>query len=101
MNNIICGDAYLLDGQSNTVADNKGGKHGMFKSEWIRSFGGMGGGSQQGFGNAVASSASGDAYRIGYWGVALADLLGNRPQDPHLHDQRRRRRHPDRPAPAE
>ena len=73
--NLICGDAYLLDGQSNTVADNKGGKHGLFKSEWIRSFGGMGGGSQQGWGNAVASSADGDAYRIGYWGVALADRL--------------------------
>ncbi len=75
VNNLICGDAYLLDGQSNTVADNKGGKHGLFQSEWIRSFGGMSGGSQQGWGNAVASSASGDAYRIGYWGVALADRL--------------------------
>ncbi|MEI6606685.1 MAG: DUF2341 domain-containing protein [Verrucomicrobiota bacterium] len=75
VNNIICGDAYLLDGQSNTVADNKAGKHGRFKSEWIRSFGGMSGGSQQGWGNAVASSADGDAYRIGYWGVALADRL--------------------------
>ena len=75
VNNLICGDAYLLDGQSNTVADNKAGKHGMFTSEWIRSFGGMSGGSQQGWGNAVASSASGDAYRIGYWGVALADRL--------------------------
>jgi hypothetical protein len=75
VNNVICGDAYLLDGQSNTVADNKAGPHGMFKSEWIRSFGGMSGGSQQGWGNAVASSASGDAYRIGYWGVALADRL--------------------------
>ncbi len=75
VNNLICGDVYLLDGQSNTVADNKGGPHGLFKSEWIRSFGGMSGGSQQGFGNAVASSAGGDAYRIGYWGVALADRL--------------------------
>ena len=75
VNNIVCGDAYLLDGQSNTVADNKNGKHGMFKSEWIRSFGGMSGGSQQGWGNAVASSAEGDAYRIGYWGMALADRL--------------------------
>jgi hypothetical protein len=75
VNNLICGDAYLLDGQSNTVADNKGGNHGLFKSEWIRSFGGMSGGSQQGWGNAVASSAEGDAYRIGYWGVALADRL--------------------------
>ncbi len=73
--NIICGDAYLLDGQSNTVADNKGGKHGLFKSEWIRSFGGMGGDASCGWGNAVASSADGDAYRIGYWGVALADRL--------------------------
>jgi hypothetical protein len=75
VNNLICGDAYLLDGQSNTVADNKGGKHGLFKSEWIRSFGGMGGDTTCGWGNAVASSASGDAYRIGYWGVALADRL--------------------------
>ena len=75
VNHLICGDAYLLDGQSNTVADNKGGPHGRFKSEWIRSFGGMSGGSQQGWGNAVASTADGDAYRIGYWGMALADRL--------------------------
>ncbi|MCX6880282.1 MAG: DUF2341 domain-containing protein [Verrucomicrobia bacterium] len=75
VNHIICGDAYLLNGQSNTVADNKGGKHGLFKSEWIRSFGGMGGDTNCGWGNAVASSADGDAYRIGYWGVALADRL--------------------------
>ena len=73
--NIICGDAYLLDGQSNTVADNKGGTHGLFKSEWIRSFGGMGGGTGPGWGNAVASTADGDPYRIGYWGMALADRL--------------------------
>jgi len=75
VNNIICGDAYLLNGQSNTVADNKGGKHGMFTSEWIRSFGGMSGDISCGWGNAVASSASGDSWRIGYWGVALADRL--------------------------
>ncbi|MCF7732541.1 MAG: DUF2341 domain-containing protein [Akkermansiaceae bacterium] len=75
VNNLICGDAYLLNGQSNTVADNKGGKHGLFKSEWIRSFGGMGGDTSCGWGNAVASSADGDAFRIGYWGVALADRL--------------------------
>ena len=73
--NLVCGDAYLLDGQSNTVADNKGGPHGMYKSEWIRSFGGMGGDIASGWGNAVAASADGDAYRIGYWGVALADRL--------------------------
>ena len=75
VNNLVCGDAYLLNGQSNTVADNKAGKHGLFKSEWIRSFGGMSGDISCGWGNAVASSASGDAYRIGYWGVALADRL--------------------------
>ncbi len=75
VNNLICGDAYLLNGQSNTVADNKAGKHGMFTSEWIRSFGGMAGDTSCGWGYAAASSASGDAYRIGYWGVALADRL--------------------------
>ena len=77
VNNLVCGDAYMLDGQSNTVADNKNGKHGLFKSEWIRSFGGMGGDIHCGWGNAVTSTADGDAWRIGYWGMAMADRLVN------------------------
>ena len=70
--NIICGDAYLVDGQSNAVADNP---EDSFSSEWIRSFGNLCGGTNSGWGNAVRASNCGDAYRIGYWPMSLARRL--------------------------
>ncbi|MEI6605157.1 MAG: DUF2341 domain-containing protein, partial [Verrucomicrobiota bacterium] len=75
VSDLMCGDAYIIDGQSNAVADNNGGNYGTFTSEWIRSFGNMGGGNGSGWCNAVAASSSGDAGRIGNWGMAMAAKL--------------------------
>ncbi|MEI7899502.1 MAG: DUF2341 domain-containing protein [bacterium] len=73
--NLVCGDAYIIDGQSNAVADNNDPPYGAYTSEWIRSFGTMGGGNAGGWCNAVASSAGGKPGRIGYWGIVLASNL--------------------------
>ena len=67
--NLVCGDAYIVDGQSNAVADNADNP---YSSEWIRSYGNMGGGTASGWGNAVRGIVSGDSYRIGYWPMELA-----------------------------
>jgi hypothetical protein len=72
---LLCGDAYILDGQSNTVADNSDPPYGTYTSDWIRSFGTMNGGNAGGWCNAVASSAGGSPGRIGYWGIVLASNL--------------------------
>jgi len=38
--NLVCGDAYLIDGQSNALATDTGDKSPAETSEWIRSYGG-------------------------------------------------------------
>ncbi|MEI6604531.1 MAG: sialate O-acetylesterase [Verrucomicrobiota bacterium] len=71
--NLICGDAYIVDGQSNSVADVADNP---YSSDWIRSFGDMTGGTSSGWGNAVRGSNMGNAYRIGYWAMDIAiDLV--------------------------
>jgi len=81
--NLVCGDAYVIEGQSNAVANNYNGDTSnpaftYYTSPWIRSYGTGEGGTSGAWGNAVVSSASGDAYRIGYWGMALARNLVER-----------------------
>jgi autotransporter-associated beta strand protein len=73
--NLVCGDAYIIDGQSNAVADNNDPPYGSYTSDWIRSFGTMNGGTNGGWCKAVASSAVGGPGRIGYWGMVLASNL--------------------------
>ena len=73
--NVVCGDAYIIDGQSNAVADNNDSPYGSYTSDWIRSYGTMNGGTAGGWCNAVASSTSGSPGRIGYWGIVLASNL--------------------------
>ena len=70
--NLVCGDAFLLDGQSNTVAESWGPDKCEYSSEWIRSFGSMGGDGGAGWGNAVRR---GGPRNIGYWGMDLAKHL--------------------------
>ena len=70
--NLVCGDAFLLDGQSNTVAEDWGPEKCEYSSEWIRSFGSMGGDGSAGWGNAVRR---GGPRNIGYWGMDLAKHL--------------------------
>ena len=75
VNNLICGDAYLLDGQSNTVATDWGKGDFPETNQWIRSFGSMGGNPKNGrWGNAIRRG-KGDQFTIGYWGFDLAKRL--------------------------
>jgi hypothetical protein len=74
----VCGDAFLIDGQSNAEATSWGKEDYAFSSEWIRSFGSMEG-SPQGartklWGSATAR-AKGGMLQVGYWGMELARRL--------------------------
>jgi hypothetical protein len=70
--NLVCGDAFLLEGQSNAVAEDWGPDKCEYSSQWIRSFGSMGGDGSAGWGNAVRR---GGPRNIGYWGMDLAKHL--------------------------
>jgi hypothetical protein len=78
--NLVCGDAYLIDGQSNAVATDWGSDEFDYSSDWIRSLGSMGGDVNKGWGNAVRRK--GDAWEIGYWGMDLARSLVDSQQIP-------------------
>ena len=65
--NLVCGDAYIIEGQSNAVATD-GPPDDLTNSTWIRTYGQTGGT----WGNAVRK---GNDYWIGYWGFDLALTL--------------------------
>lgn len=76
---IVCGDAYLIDGQSNARATDTGEKSPPETSEWIRSYG-----SPQGDGKGprenlwcrpVWKAEKGEKAELGYWGMELATRL--------------------------
>ena len=81
---LVCGDAYIIDGQSNAVADNylydtSNPDFLSYTSPWIRSYGSSGGDPTGGWGIAVAvNPTTYEApypYRIGIWGMGLAKNL--------------------------
>jgi len=75
--NLVCGDAYLINGQSNAVATDFGKEDPAFRSEWIRTFGSMSG-SPQGvrlWGDAIHRSRDAEKLQIGYWGMELGRRL--------------------------
>ncbi len=75
--NLVCGDAYIINGQSNAVATDFGKEDPVFRSEWIRTFGSMSG-SPKGiaiWGNAVHRSRDAEKLQIGYWGMELGRRL--------------------------
>jgi len=75
--NLACGDAYLINGQSNAVATDFGKDDPAVRSEWIRTFGSMSGSSQgvRLWGNAVHRSRDAEKLQIGYWGMELGRRL--------------------------
>jgi len=82
--NIVCGDAYLIQGQSNAVATDWGEDDPTFRSEWIRTFGSMSG-SPNGvrlWGDAAYRSHDEEKLQIGYWGMELARRLVENHQIP-------------------
>lgn len=75
--NLVCGDAYLIAGQSNAVATDFGKDDPAFRSDWIRTVGSMSG-NPKGvalWGNAVHRSRDAEKLQIGYWGMELARHL--------------------------
>ncbi|WP_439622437.1 DUF2341 domain-containing protein [Gemmata sp.] len=75
--NFVCGDAYIINGQSNAVATDFGKADPAFRSEWVRTFGGMSGSPKPegGWGNAVHRSRDAEKLQVGYWGMELARRL--------------------------
>jgi len=77
--NLVCGDAYLIDGQSNAEATDVGKDDPPLTSEWIRSYGSMAGHPEGArlrlWGNAVCRDRNGGKLQIGYWGLELARRL--------------------------
>ena len=82
---LVCGDAYLINGQSNAVAYNYGNFTDLtnytYTSTWIRSFGTHGEGGQGseligGWGMADQINEFGGGIRfVGYWGMYIAKQL--------------------------
>ncbi len=81
---LVCGDAFLLMGQSNTVSTDFGKEDPTFRSEWIRSFGSMSGNPTplRLWGNAVHRNRDGEKVQIGYWGMELARRILEKHQIP-------------------
>ena len=70
--NLVCGDAYLIDGQSNALAVDWGAGEHPDTSEWVCSFAAMSGEVSQGWGTAVRRHGP---WEIGCWGMDLATNL--------------------------
>jgi len=84
---LVCGDAYIIDGQSNAVAynyenDTKHPEITKYTSTWIRSYGGngeagdpTGGGWGEGVIERLTPTSPDRVHFIGSWGMALARKL--------------------------
>ncbi|MBJ7284268.1 MAG: hypothetical protein JHD00_04135, partial [Akkermansiaceae bacterium] len=83
--NLVCGDAYLIDGQSNALATDTNEKSPADTSEWIRSYGGPSdpnAAPQNLWCNPVWKIANGEKAQIGWWGMDLARRLVEREKMP-------------------
>ena len=74
---LVCGDAYLIDGQSNALATDTGEKSPAETNEWIRSYGGPAGKDdpQNLWCNPVWRIEKGEKAQLGWWGMELAKRL--------------------------
>ena len=83
---LVCGDAYLIDGQSNALATDTGEKAPADTSDWIRSYGGPAGDpkdvSQNLWCNPVWKIEKGEKAQLGWWGMDLARRLVERQKMP-------------------
>jgi hypothetical protein len=84
--NLVCGDAFLINGQSNAEATDVGREDPTYTSDWIRSFGTTVGDPQGArrklWANAVCRDRQGGKAQIGYWGLELARRLVESQQIP-------------------
>ncbi len=77
--NIVCGDAYLIDGQSNALATDTHEESPRVTNEWIRSYG-RPGGDPKGphknlWCNPVWKAKAEHKAELGWWGMELAKRL--------------------------
>ena len=86
VSDLVCGDAYLIDGQSNALATDTNEKAPADTSEWIRSYGGPAsnpnGAPQNLWCNPVWKIANGEKAQLGWWGMDLAKQLVEREKMP-------------------
>ena len=77
--NLVCGDAFLIDGQSNALATDTGEKSPPETNDWIRSYGRPEGdpkGPRKNLWcNPVWKAENGEKAELGYWGMELAKRL--------------------------
>jgi autotransporter-associated beta strand protein len=66
---LVCGDAYIIDGQSNALATDNTVAVDSTTSPWIRSYG-----KTVGWGNAINKSSEAEL-QLGVWGMILAKRL--------------------------
>ncbi len=79
VNDLVCGDAYLIDGQSNALATDTPEKSPPETSEWIRSYGRPPAKAKDAAGNLwcqpVWKAQKGEKAELGWWGMELAKRL--------------------------
>ncbi|MCE9608812.1 MAG: DUF2341 domain-containing protein [Chthoniobacter sp.] len=81
VDNLVCGDAYIIDGQSNALATDTGEKSPPETSEWIRSYGRAPNNPKEAPapGNLwclpVWKAQKGEKAELGWWGMELAKRL--------------------------
>jgi len=77
--NIVCGDAYIIDGQSNALATDTAEKAPPETNEWIRSYARPSPNPKDNVGNLwvlpVWKSQQGEKAELGWWGMELAKRL--------------------------
>jgi hypothetical protein len=76
---IVCGDAYIIDGQSNALATDTGEKAPPATHEWIRSYGRPPDNPRNAAGSLwchpVWKARDGEKAELGWWGMELAKRL--------------------------
>ena len=77
--NLVCGDAYLIDGQSNALATDTGEKSPAETHDWIRSYGRPPERRNASVSNLwclpVWKAEAGEKAELGWWGMELAKRL--------------------------
>jgi hypothetical protein len=72
--NLLCGDAYLIEGQSNAEGTHFGKDDNPVTNDWLRSYGRMGRDPGNGWHTAIRVGP-GNIGAVGYWGLQLASSL--------------------------
>jgi hypothetical protein len=75
---LVCGDAFIIQGQSNAVANDFGKENPLQPNPWVRTFGATDGspnGSRLKLWGSAEARARGGRLEIGYWGMELGRRL--------------------------